>query len=182
MKKIIISLACGAVLFCGCNKQTSDSAKIEALSQKLDAVLTNESITISNEFVLFNAVSALKNQVTNLASVDEVNNLDYYYHTNLVNLAGFEEKAIESSFEAKIDSEASIQFAAMSGLFERQCDLILTNIAAIPELAVPAENHLDKIDSFDWELMQGDVFDMNTKVDDMQEDLIKIKTRLGIAY
>ena len=88
MKKLIITLACGAALICGCNKQTSDSEKIEVLSQKLNAVLKFQSITISNQFVISKEISTVKNIVTNLPTLEQVNDLNYFYHnlyyTNLL--------------------------------------------------------------------------------------------------
>jgi hypothetical protein len=67
MKKII-PLLVGAVILCGCNK-SSDSAKIEALSQKLDAVLQSQSLAISNQIIMDNKLS-------------ELPSISYYYYTN----------------------------------------------------------------------------------------------------
>lgn len=171
MKKIIISLACGATLLCGCNKSNTDSAKIDALSQKLDAVLQNE--------------AAIKAQVDSNGQMGlyyYTNGMDrvFYYYTNMVDLSGLEQKSIESKVEATAASQADIQFAAMSGLIERECDLVLTNIAAIPTPAASPNTPQDPVSRVLKIERESDFEQMKTDVDDIKEDLIKIKARLGI--
>lgn len=65
MKKLLISLACGAALLCGCNQSNTDSAKIEALSQKLDTVISNQ--------------AAIE------AKLDAADKMGLYYYTNQAN-------------------------------------------------------------------------------------------------
>lgn len=80
MKKII-SIVIGAAILCGCGKQTTNSAKIEELSKKLDVVLQNENITISNQVIIWKEVEAVKNQVA--LQPDYLNSQNYSYYTNL---------------------------------------------------------------------------------------------------
>ena len=68
MKKTILLLGLAA-FSAGCSQSNQDSAKIDALSQKLDLIS-------SNQAVLFNEIEAVKIQVTNLPDVA------FYYHTN----------------------------------------------------------------------------------------------------
>lgn len=171
MKKIIISLSGAAVVLCGCNKSNTDTAKIEALSQQINVILKNQYITISNQFVLFNEVASVKTQVTNEMVL--INGL-FTDTGNLITLEGLNTKAIESHVDEKFNSAASAQ-TVMNELLLNSVGMILTNTATVT--ARPQPNDVDRVLKIE---RQSDFEQMKEDVGEIQENLRKIKERLGI--
>jgi hypothetical protein len=84
MKKIILLLACGAAILCGCNKSSPvTDAKIGALSQKLDVLLQCQMVIYTNESIIFRKIEAVESQVTNSPTADYLNGMNFFYYTNL---------------------------------------------------------------------------------------------------
>ncbi len=69
MKKILTLLTCAAI-FCGCNKTNTDSAKIDALSQKLDMVISNQ--------------AAISDRLSVLPSLNDMNGMSQFYFSNTI--------------------------------------------------------------------------------------------------
>ena len=92
---------------------------------------------------------------------------------NIIELDDLDMKAIESHVDSKIESTASVQ-AVTSGLLLDSVGFLVTNR---PSATPP--NDVERMLKIERE---SDFEQMKVDVDDIQEDLRKIKTRLGIPY
>ena len=173
MKKIIL-LAIGAALLCGCNKQTTDSAQIEALSQKVDLLLSE--------------VDSLKSQVTNLPTAQYLDGMNFYYNTNLSSSIDDIDKGTHilvkddkwlMDMDGLMSTNATILGDGNSLIIDR-VDKILNTTANI-EFSL---TNWPPVTGKDINLIEteSDVSQTKDDVDEIQEDLRKIKTRLGIPY
>ena len=187
MKKIIISLV-GAVFLCGCNKQTStpgsDSAKIEALSKELNVVLLNQGITISNQIIIWKEIEVVKAEVTNLPSMDQIDSMAHFYNTNEINfLYGFFTNLpsidqVNSMDDFYFTNEVSKMVGLSTNETEFIADELLFFSTNTPTHAAGEPNDIERMLKIERE---SDFEQMKVDVDDMQEDLRKIKARLGIV-
>jgi hypothetical protein len=62
MKIILLPLALGAVLICGCQRDT-DTATIDALNKKIDWLVQSQSVVCSNESILTGNQAALSARI-----------------------------------------------------------------------------------------------------------------------
>src|ERR1700722_816409 len=85
MRKMAVLLPLAAVLCAGCGKYDPDTAKIDALTQKVDLLARDQSAAISNEFVLFDEIELVRSNTTNLPDLNQVDRIVFYYHTNELN-------------------------------------------------------------------------------------------------
>lgn len=111
MKKIL-TLTAFTVLCAGCSQSSNDSARIDALSAKLDTV-------ISNQDVINEKLDALPMTVRNL---------DYFYYTNEVNLLetyNLQDSAFETKEDLTIVDTMGKEFDSLQG----KIDYIATNPA-----------------------------------------------------
>jgi hypothetical protein len=179
MKKIILSLACGSAILCGCNKSNTETdAKIGALSQKLDLISSNQGIVITNEFVLFNEMAMLKSQVTNLPSLTQIDALNYYYFTNLNQgvVLIMRMCQLNSRFGSDAFSNNLIALNETEDIKASLNRLEINQSALLGEIA----GRTVGIESL---LTNGTTLDIGytrLKVEDMGHDLDQIKMRLGI--
>jgi hypothetical protein len=176
MKKIILLLA-GAALICGCNKSNTDSAKIEALSQKLDYVMQNQGITISNQVIIWNEVEAVKSEITNLPTWDAMNENSHFYYTNMVGLVSLQAQNIQNTIFEESGNVKSSQSATQDSL--REIDSSTWQTLFILTNGVTHDVGLTQLTVHD---MEYDIALMKSDQEAMQDDVTKIKTRLGILY
>lgn len=171
MKKIIPLLVLAA-LCAGCSNK--DSAKIDALNQKVDLLAQNQSIAVSNEFVLFNEIEAVKSQVTNLPDLTSIDGMAYYYHTN------------ELAKLNRIDAEVILlsQMQEDNGSIE---SVIFTNVMELGDGQFAMQNTLAdltvKAGGIECLLTNGttsDIIYTRLKLDDVGQDVRDIKFKLGI--
>jgi len=109
MKKII-TLAAFTILLAGCSQSNNDSAKIDALSQKLDMV-------ISNQAVINGKLDALP---------ETINRFGYFYYTNEVNLLetyNTQDAYFTGKEDTTIVNTMGKEFASLEG----KIDFIATN-------------------------------------------------------
>jgi hypothetical protein len=155
MGKINILLICSMVFLCGCNKQPSgNSAKIDALSQKLDTVLQNQA------------------DIKALLSAFHTNEMTamYYYYTN--------QFAADRKVEGFMLDRMSTNFVTV------QNQLIKLNWKATQSVAsaLPTTKQPDDVDRVRKEerVREAEIEEIKSQVDDMQEDLREIKAKLGV--
>lgn len=178
MKKIILLLGLAA-LCAGCSNK--DSAKIDALNQKIDLLAYNQSVAISNEFLLSKEIQVLSNQLTNLPTVEQVNDLDFYYYTNLPSMKQIDSDAYyyHTNQVEKIAAFENYQ-SIMNDLLYSQINLVFTNTLNFAYPATPPnEDDVSRVLKIERE---SDIEQMQSDIVDIQDDLQKIKLRLGIAY
>src|SRR5271170_3871071 len=100
MKKkcLLLSLA-GAVLLCGCNKQTKiNTAKIEALTQRVAQLQQSQSQQLAAIQSQLTALAPMLDKMT--GSYFEKNHADaFFYHTNELFLLLTVDKKIEAHLE-----------------------------------------------------------------------------------
>lgn len=185
MRKIIISLAGAAVFLCGCNKPNTDNAKFDDLSRKLE-------IAINNETVLAADMAAIKSQTTNLPTLDEINRVDYFYHTNTIaemgsclkataDLISIQGKSIVDDVNAATARMWVFNFTNKfggTGVMLDQLQEISLRTSAI-EFSItnwPPVSTSDK----SLKEMESEVDATKYEIHEMDHDLIKIKVQLGI--
>ena len=169
---ILLSLVLCATLMSGCQR-SSDDAKIDALTQKIDGLLKDQSVIRSNQVWIIKEISYVKMQVAELPTMNQINSTAYYYHTNTIN-----------AIQDHIDTQAHV-LLGMSDLLVNQNSLILTNIFAMESLGpVPNQSSAGEslADTARRLLTADDISQINLKMDSMQDDLRKIKIGLGIPY
>lgn len=74
MKKIILlPLALTAVFLCGCERNSNaDKAQLDALAQKIDVVLKNQSLIRSTQTALFKQMEFIETQVVMLPTAQQI--------------------------------------------------------------------------------------------------------------
>jgi hypothetical protein len=103
----------------------------------------------------------------------QIDSTAYYYHTNAI-----------STIQGQIDAEAHAMLG-MSSLLMNEDGLILTNIFTLETLNPGASQPTASESLADTARrlqMEDDISQMNVKIDNIQDDLRNIKTRLGILY
>jgi hypothetical protein len=158
MKTIIIpSLTLLIVIVCsGCRQ--SDSAKIDDLTLKVDALMLNQVTICSNQAVVLNQLQALKTGVAALPDMVQVDAMAHFYHTNEMN--------------------------RLNAMWNWESAVATNQLAA----TAASSSHADpaSMNEIMLELKTGDmahdVFMINARTTDMTTDLIKIKSKLGIPY
>jgi len=160
MKKIILfPLALCACFLCGCERNSNaDKARIDALAQKMDVVLQNQSLICSNQNAIFKQMEFIETQVVMLPTVQQMNSAVFFNATNAVGYLESRVLLAQVDIENYIKTTSTINFTNMAGL---QLELLKSGGEANREMA-------------------RDIFLLNPKVDDMQRDINKIKTHLGL--
>jgi hypothetical protein len=191
MKKFIL-LIIGAAAICGCSKTNTDSARFDALNEKIDLLAGNQAVAWTNISIIFKQLNRMQTTLTNLPTAQQVAFMDFFVYSNLLDkLNAMDQRAdlVSQLYQAdsgRISTIYSNSVSAYYDLLRIQLTQDYTRIdigyLITNSLSSNIENKHGKAEEIEWIEMQDDVFDMNTRVDDIQEDLIKIKTRLGIIY
>ena len=111
MKRILIAASLGTLLCAGCSNSNNDSAKIDALNNRLDSIAQTQSVIFSNQAALSARMDA---QFDALPHLQEVNDLSRFYYSNSVVKLD------------KIDSEILLS-ARLSGTVANRDAVALTN-------------------------------------------------------
>ena len=163
MKKMIaLSLA---ALCAGCSNSGSKSdenAKIDALSKKIDLLEQNQAADFTNEFVLYTeirtigaAVSNLQESVTSLPDLAAIDGMTHFYHTNEM---GRLDEISDWDYIA-----ATNQLAVTKG----EAALVLEAMGAMNSDSADASG-------------PARLARMQSDIEQIQQDLSDIKTRLGV--
>lgn len=167
---MLLPLALCAVLMVGCQKG-SDGAKIDALTQKMDALLQEQSVLRSNQVWMIREISFVRRQMVDLPSMSQIDASAKFYHTNAL-----------SNIQGQLDTKANA-LLAMNNLLMNEDGLILTNLFALealnPAASQPAGNQ--SIADIARRLqMEDDISQINQKMDDLQLELRRFEAALGL--
>jgi hypothetical protein len=171
MKKIITLLTLAA-LCAGCSNSNDDDAKIAALSQKLDMVISNQTV-----------ISA---RLSIMPTDDGMVRMSNVYYTNTANsISSLKGEVFELGNMSQ--AQANMQGDVFSNEVDEATD-IKNQLSSI-------QDRLDKIDSDNNNLIYQKMLDVDVRatmiewdltnpppVGPLYNDLEQIKTRLGIPY
>jgi len=157
-----VLLVCGAVSICGCNKPNPDTEKVDALSKKLDLILEYQALICTNQASIFkNQSTTYSNQTVIFNEVDAVK-------TRLDSFIAFDVQGVKDDINAE-----TVRIAKIQGSF------IFTNLAQLQAGQSDMQRSLSEIQS---RAESSDVTRMKVDVESIQDDLTKIKSRLGVSY
>ncbi|HEX3857105.1 MAG TPA: hypothetical protein VHY30_07410 [Verrucomicrobiae bacterium] len=200
-KKYLLLSLIGAVLFCGCDKQTKiNSAKIEILSQKIVQLEQSQS----------KQLAVIQSQLTSLAPMlDKMNNYyfeknhddAFFYHTNTLYLLLTVGQKIESQLQVA-DTERVAQNSLANFYHTNQTATIYLCTAQIEDAMtgqeIRIENNVNAETSRASAALGGELLkqikssapdaaeiarrkEMETDVAQIKRDIDMIKARLGIT-
>lgn len=155
-----ISIILAIALCAGCSQSQRDNEKIEALTQKVDLLYSNQVI--------------IKAQLDAMPKI--INNVGYYYHTNNVSqmasclkatmdLMGIQEKSIVEDVNTETRRVSVIMFTNFAGFQADTLDTINQIKLTLPD----ASENGQRVKMFD-------------DVGQIQRDIKDIKFKLGILY
>lgn len=156
------------VLLSGCGRPSNESAQLEALTKKVDALAQQQSQVVSNQMLLFREVLSVKSSATSLPTAQGFADAMNFYQTNsfagLDRLGGqlrMQQEAADTTFrilDAKLDT------------LETYSNRIETVAGQVDTIAAQMVYVDTKTEAMDFNVVQ------------LKDDIAKIKARLGINY
>jgi hypothetical protein len=159
MNKPTIILA-GVLLCAGCNNKSYDGTAIDAMSRKLETVLQEQSTICSNQAAIFDQLRAIQSDTGKLPDTRAIDSMLYFYHTNEID-----------AVSCGILGSGQITLTNLYRLEAGQVDMQLSLFAAD-----------SRVGSTEYILTNNlaDFLYIREKVDDMGNDIRRLKARLDV--